>query len=300
MHKIKVNNRDTLKLDQQISSEQTLDKKEKDHKVFYQEIKEQLDRLTINVESHQANKDPSNTLSSYINDSLLGDCLRIIASEGDLQEKWFDLGYVLGFTIGQLHDIELTSIDPIQRTRKVLIHWRSENRSESWEPLAAALAKIGFEDLAHRVKNHFESHSTPEPGPEDKEDHYKGIYCKLCDKYHLNFEGIQHKIPNVDSPPDMVDLINLVAVKIQDKFYQFGTVLHSDDGFLRSLYVDYHDPIDRFIAVFNRWKDNDPDTYTWATVIKVLQSDAIGAYAVAQDVMKHLTTNAEAAEHASN
>ena len=58
--------------------------------------------------------------------------------------------------------------------------------------------------------------------------------------------------------------------------------------------------MDRFIAVFNRWKDNDPDTYTWATVIKVLQSDAIGAHAVAQVVMKHLSTDAEAAEHASN
>ena len=99
----------------------------------------------------------------------------------------------------------------------------------------------------------------------------------------------------------MVDLINLVAVKIQDKFYQFGTALHLNDSFLRSLYDTYHDPMDRFTAVFNRWKDNGPDAYTWGTVINVLQSDAIGAHAVAQDVMKHLTiTNAEAAEHAFN
>uniref|UniRef100_A0A1X7SUU6 Death domain-containing protein n=1 Tax=Amphimedon queenslandica TaxID=400682 RepID=A0A1X7SUU6_AMPQE len=104
----------------------------------------------------------------------------------------------------------------------------------------------------------------------------------------------------INSPPDIVDLTSLVAAKIQDKFYQFGTAIHLNDGFLKSLYDTYHDPIDRFIAVFNRWKDNDPDTYTWGTVIKVLKSDAIGAHAVAQDVMKHLTTNAEAAEHASN
>ena len=99
----------------------------------------------------------------------------------------------------------------------------------------------------------------------------------------------------------MVDLINLVAAKIQDKFYQFGTAVRLNDSFLRSLYDDYHDSLVRFIVILNRWKDNDPDTYTWSTVIKVLQSDAIGAYTVAQDIIKHLATKAEAAcEDASN
>ena len=95
----------------------------------------------------------------------------------------------MNLTLGQLQEIELTSIDPIQRTRKVIIYWRDQKRSESWEPLAIALAKIGFETLAQRVKNHFQSE------PEDK-DHFKGVYCKLCDKYHLNFEDIQQKIPS--------------------------------------------------------------------------------------------------------
>ena len=94
----------------------------------------------------------------------------------------------------------------------------------------------------------------------------------------------------------------MVATKIQDKFYQFGTAVRLNDGFLRSLYDDYHDSLVRFIVILNRWKDNDPDTYTWSTVINVLQSDAIGAYAVAQDIIKHLATTckAEAVEHASN
>lgn len=98
----------------------------------------------------------------------------------------------------------------------------------------------------------------------------------------------------------MVDLINWVAARISDKFYQFGTAVRINDGFLMSLYDTYHNPMDRFITIFNRWKDNDPDTYTWRTVIKVLQSDAIGAYAVAQDVMKHLTAVAEVAERTPN
>ena len=55
--------RDTLKLDQEISSEETLDKREEDQEFIHQEIKEQLDRLIINVESHQT-KEPSNTSSN--------------------------------------------------------------------------------------------------------------------------------------------------------------------------------------------------------------------------------------------
>uniref|UniRef100_A0A1X7T5A7 Uncharacterized protein n=1 Tax=Amphimedon queenslandica TaxID=400682 RepID=A0A1X7T5A7_AMPQE len=67
MDKVKVSlidyKRDTLKLDQEISSEQTLDKREEDRQVIHQKIKEQLDRLTITVESHQT-KEPSNTSSN--------------------------------------------------------------------------------------------------------------------------------------------------------------------------------------------------------------------------------------------
>ncbi|XP_019859787.1 PREDICTED: uncharacterized protein LOC109588035 [Amphimedon queenslandica] len=239
-------------------------------------------------------------LMTYANDLLLGDCLYIIASEGDLGKKWFDFGYRLGLTYGQLQDIELTSIDFTQCTRKVIIHWRDQNKSKSWEPLAEALAKIGFQDLAHRVKDNFNSPSVLESKPEDKEGHYKGVYCNLCDQYHLKPEDIQQEVPNIDSPPDMVDLVNLVAARIPNKFYQFGTAVRINDGYLKSLYDAYHDPMDRFTAVLNRWSDNDPDTYTWSTVIKVLQSHAIGAYAVAQDVKKHLTTIAEAAEHTPN
>ena len=126
---------------------------------------------------------------------MLGDCLCIIASEGDLREKWFDFGYKLNLTLGQLHEIELTSIDPIQRTRKVIIHWRDQNRLESWKPLAVALAKIGFKDLAHRIKNHFDSSSAPEPEPEVK-DHFKGVFCSLCDEYHLKPEDIEKEVPS--------------------------------------------------------------------------------------------------------
>ena len=91
-----------------------------------------------------------------------------------------------------------------------------------------------------------------------------------------------------NSPPSMPDLINLVAAKIEDKYHSFGIAVGINDGFLRSLLTDQPNCMDRFIAVLERWKDNDPDTFTWSTVIEVLQSDAIKANEVAQDVMKIL------------
>lgn len=60
------------------------------------------------------------------NDSLLGDCLYNVASEGDLGKKWIDFGSRLGLTYGQLQDIELTSIGFTQCTRKVIIQWRDQ------------------------------------------------------------------------------------------------------------------------------------------------------------------------------
>ncbi|XP_019859741.1 PREDICTED: GRIP and coiled-coil domain-containing protein 2-like [Amphimedon queenslandica] len=56
MYKIKDYKRDTLKLNQKISSEQTLDKREEGQQAFHREIKEQLDRLIINVETVEPHK----------------------------------------------------------------------------------------------------------------------------------------------------------------------------------------------------------------------------------------------------
>lgn len=81
----------------------------------------------------------------------------------------------------------------------------------------------------------------------------------------------------------------MVAKKIEDKYYLFGLAVGLNDGYLRSLMTDYPTCLDRFIAVIDRWKNNDPDNFKWSTIIKILQSDAIGAAGVAKDVMKYLT-----------
>ena len=126
---------------------------------------------------------------------MLGDFLRIIATGGNLKEKWFDFGYNLDLTISQLNKIESISTSPVQCTRRVILHWRNVNRSETWEPLAKALAKIDLHDLAHKLKDHFDPPSEPEPVATLAEC-WKGIYCRLCDEYHLKFDNIKQHLPS--------------------------------------------------------------------------------------------------------
>ena len=117
--------------------------------------------------------------------------LNIITSKGHLNEKWFDFGYELGLTVGQLDDIEMRYHDPLQRTRKVLLQWRVKNKSASWEPLTKALCKIGLTEVAVDVEHHFVTQEKPEIPVE-----VDGIYCSICDKCHgINSYTSQAIIP---------------------------------------------------------------------------------------------------------
>ena len=93
-----------------------------------------------------------------------------------MKGRWFNFGYELGLTVGQLDDIEIRYRDPLQCTRKVLLQWRVNNRSASWEPITKALYKIGLTELADDVEHHFTVLQTPEE--------FEGVYCSLCNEYH--------------------------------------------------------------------------------------------------------------------
>ena len=108
-----------------------------------------------------------------------------------MKEKWFTFGYELGLTVGQLDDIEMRYHDPLQRTRKVLLQWRVNNKSASWEPLTKALRKIGLTEVAVDVKHHFIAQDKSQTPVE-----VDSIYCSLCNKYHgINSYTSQDVIP---------------------------------------------------------------------------------------------------------
>ena len=110
---------------------------------------------------------------------MFGEILKVLTSEDHLKEKWFNFGYELGLTVGRLDDIETRYHDPLQRTRKVLLQWRVNNLTASWEAIAEALSNIDLIDLTVHVKHSFAD--PPEPQSLEEID---GVYCQLCDMYY--------------------------------------------------------------------------------------------------------------------
>ncbi|XP_019854570.1 PREDICTED: uncharacterized protein LOC109583595 isoform X2 [Amphimedon queenslandica] len=149
----------------------------------------------------------SNTCSidsfSIENDPDLGDILHIITSENYLNNNWYAFGYYLKLDTGLLNEIETLCTSTIQCTRRTILHWRNKNKTGlnipgyiSWEPLAIALVKVGFPNLAHKIKDHFQAPPEPEFDPCFTTQGYNGIYCSLCDDYHLNFEELKQHVPS--------------------------------------------------------------------------------------------------------
>ena len=104
-----------------------------------------------------------------------------------MTDKWYNFGYCLKLTVGLLNEIDVSSTSNIQRTRKVILYWRSVNKTESYEPLAAALAKVKLSWLAHRLQDHFSpKHESP-----------TGVYCSLCEEYHLKLENTPQAVPGM-------------------------------------------------------------------------------------------------------
>ena len=75
------------------------------------------------------------TVISLETDPFFGKILNIITNEDYLKGKWFNFGYELGLTIGQLDNIETKYQNPLQCTRKVVLQLRVKKRSALWEPL---------------------------------------------------------------------------------------------------------------------------------------------------------------------
>ena len=106
------------------------------------------------------------------------------------------------------------------------------------------------------------------------------LYCLYVNTVPLGFI--------LNSAPSIAELNRLVGAKIQDKYHLFGTAVGLEEGYLNSLRVDYPTCQDRFSQLFDKWREYNPDTFTWSTVIHVLKSETINSNDIAQQVIKHL------------
>ena len=83
-------------------------------------------------------------------------------------------------------------------------------------------------------------------------------------------------------------LNELVGSQIPAKWELFGVQVGLEQGCLDCLRSDYNDSKVRFIHLFNEWERRKTADFTWVTVIKVLYSDSICEYALAEKIFKKL------------
>ena len=110
---------------------------------------------------------------------MFGEILHVFTNNHHLKEKWFNIGYELGITVGQLHDIETKYCESVRCTREVLLQWRLNKCKEPLDPLVDALCKIGLIDMAVHIKYNFINHE------QQSQDELHRVYHHLYDKYHV-------------------------------------------------------------------------------------------------------------------
>jgi hypothetical protein len=95
-------------------------------------------------------------------DPILGHIFDALFNSNALQDKWFTFGYQLTLEIGLLRSIENNCSDPARRVMEVLLHWRHNNPTDSWESIETALQEIKLFGLAYEIRSRFIAPSEPE------------------------------------------------------------------------------------------------------------------------------------------
>ena len=88
--------------------------------------------------------------------------------------------------------------------------------------------------------------------------------------------------------PELKDLMSQVAAKTKNSWLQVGIQLDIDMATLSSYEAQSRDPMRCYAQLFDSWKSSNKPAYTWATIIRVLKSDAVNEVAVADSVREWL------------
>ena len=88
--------------------------------------------------------------------------------------------------------------------------------------------------------------------------------------------------------PELKDLMCRVAPKTKNSWFQVGIQLDIDMETLLSYEAQSRDPMRCYAQLFDSWKKSNKPAYTWATIIGVLESDAVNEVAVADSVREWL------------
>ena len=98
----------------------------------------------------------------------------------------------------------------------------------------------------------------------------------------------------LDSQPELSDLINEIAAKIPSKWKDVGLQLGLDVGELEGIaLISPGDTNHCYSNVFTRWKNQNSKTqpYTWSTIVRALETQAVGQWSLASTIKSKLTGN---------
>ena len=85
----------------------------------------------------------------------------------------------------------------------------------------------------------------------------------------------------------MKDLANYVAAIIPDKWMQVAVQLELDRSVIKAIRKDEDDCFERFMAVFDHWKQSSSQPYTWKALVTALKSTSVNELTLAEKI-RHL------------
>lgn len=96
-----------------------------------------------------------------------------------------------------------------------------------------------------------------------------------------------HRSVTYTVPVTLENLLNLVAARIPNKWYDFGILLSIPPEELDT--YPNHTSTKCFTRIFTTWRSNASPAYTWDTVINVLESPTMKEIRLAQEIRRKVT-----------
>ena len=116
--------------------------------------------------------------------------------------------------------------------------------------------------------------------------------CEISLRVHYDVHvlvSLSYSDDPLQKCPELDDLMNHVAAKTKNSWYQVGIQLKIDLTALNEIDTHSSDAMRCYTNVFAEWKRANKLPYTWATIIKVLESDAVSEKDTASNVCEWLT-----------
>ena len=92
------------------------------------------------------------------------------------------------------------------------------------------------------------------------------------------------------SAPELGDLMNEIATEIPDRWREVGIGLGLVASDIKRIETDIptHKSYPCYMEVFDIWKTNSVEAYTWATVLKTLRTKLVNAHGLARTLESRL------------